>query len=170
LCCSTLVSPRICTAARVLCATTFPAARTTAPSPRQPLRCDACDHPAVGLVWSGQQAFGAQHTSACYPSFLSTPLQQSSQSACLSCTPFNACNRYEAILLTTCFSLRRGHHLEHLLCQGCHGKRICLCSRLPLRVQTCLHRLEGCAFPASGRAIITTKTTADAWALNSRSW
>jgi hypothetical protein len=108
--------------------------------------------------------------SACYPSFLSTPLQQSSQSACLSCTPFNACNRYEAILLTTCFSLRRGHHLEHLLCQGCHGKRICLCSRLPLRVQTCLHRLEGCAFPASGRAIITTKTTADAWALNSRSW
>jgi hypothetical protein len=24
--------------------------------------CDACDHPPVGLAWSGQQAFRAQHT------------------------------------------------------------------------------------------------------------
>jgi hypothetical protein len=71
--------------------------------------CDACNHPARGMVWSGQQPSRAQHTSrcrwfalsrcplpsACYPSFCSRH-GNSSQSACLSCTPFNACNRSEA--------------------------------------------------------------------------
>jgi hypothetical protein len=69
----------------------------------------------------------------------------------------NACNRYEGTLLTTCFSLRRGHHLEHFLCQGCYGKRLCVRSRLSVCDKSHLHRLEGRTFPALGSVIITTR-------------
>jgi hypothetical protein len=161
-CCSTLVSRRRLCPPRVLCATAA-WGQNDCNQPPPTFGDDACDYP---LRRSGQQPSETLQTTRSHSSRLAVlsraPATPGSAHATATPAfdlsqlhPSNVCHRHEGTLLTSSSSLRRGHHLEHFLCQGCHGKLLWVCSGPAVPVQPRLHCVEGRAFPALGSATIT---------------
>lgn len=137
-------------------------------SPASTNLCHACNHPMRALVWPATTRSTAESRrslalwfvlcccacpGACNPRFCSRHSEDSHPH--MSHLHLSRLQPLRGTMLTTCLSLRRGHHLEHLLCQGCHGKRLRLRTSSSPRLAFG-HRLECCAFPASGSVTITS--------------
>jgi hypothetical protein len=127
----------------------------TATSLDQPLQCTQRSG-----GWSGQQSSEAQQAGdralwfalCCYafpgascPRFCSRHCNSGHPHVSIAHLPTPA--TVTRHLANQCLSLRRGHHLEHFLCQGCHGKRLCVCAQRSVRSK----HVFVAPFPAFGR-------------------